>query len=223
MWNKGWDKLFQRKLWGKYPCEELVRYISKTFKKKNKTNIKILELGCGTGANIFFLAKEGFSTYGIDGSKTALKFAEKYLISEKLKAKLSLGDIIKLPYKSNFFDCVIDIECLYSNLIEDTKKILIEVHRVLKKNAVFFSKTFATGISGQSSGIPYAEEKFTFKKIPQSPLYSDYGVIRLTDEKNIKNIYSLFDEINYDYIIRTQNSRKDFIKEWIIKAKKLKK
>jgi len=220
MWDEGWDKLFKRKSWGKYPCEELVRYISKIFKDRNKSNIKILELGCGTGANIFFLAKEGFSSYGIDGSKTALEIAEKYLVSEKLKASLSLGDIVKLPYKNNYFDCVIDIECIYSNYLKDTKKILNETLRVLKNKGFFFSKTFSTGMSGQKSGVLFNKEKFTFKKLPNSPLQSDYGLIRLTDEKDIMNIYSMFDEINYDYIIRTQNNRKDLIKEWLIKAKK---
>jgi ubiquinone/menaquinone biosynthesis C-methylase UbiE len=220
MWNSGWDKLFKRKTWGKYPCEELVRYIFNNFKKK-KSNIKILELGCGTGANIFFLAKEGFSTFGIDGSKTALKIAEKYLKSEKLKAKLSHGDIIKLPYKSNYFDCVIDVECIYSNSLNDTTKILNETVRVLKKRGLFFSKTFSTGISGQKSGIPIDKEKFTFLKLPNSPLQADYGLIRLTDEKDLKKIYSMFGEITYDYIIRTQNNRKDLIKEWLVKARKI--
>lgn len=221
MWDKGWEKLFRRKSWGKYPCEELVRYISKTFKNKNKSKIKILELGCGTGANIYFLAKEGFSTYGVDGSKTALRIAKKYLISEKLKANLILGDVINLPYKDNYFDCVIDIECIYSNTLKDTKKILNETLRVLKKKGFFFSKTFSTGISGQKSGILLNKEKFTFKKLPDSPLHADYGVVRLTHEKDIKHIYSMFEEVNYDYIIRTQNNRKDLIKEWLIKAKKI--
>ena len=46
-------------------------------KKKIKKRLKILEVGCGTGANLSFFIEEGFNTYGIDGSKVAIKLAKK--------------------------------------------------------------------------------------------------------------------------------------------------
>ena len=80
MWNSGWDKIFKDNEWGKYPCEELIRFISRKFHvSKNRKIIKILEVGCGAGANIWFLSREGFDVYGVDGSKYALKKAQKLL------------------------------------------------------------------------------------------------------------------------------------------------
>ena len=67
MWNKGWDEIFSKKDWGRYPDLSVVRFIlGKTRKKIKKNKIKVLEVGCGTGANLSFLAKEGFKTYGLD-------------------------------------------------------------------------------------------------------------------------------------------------------------
>ena len=40
-------------------------------------------MGCGTGANLSFFIEEGFNTYGIDGSKIAIKLAKKKLKKEK--------------------------------------------------------------------------------------------------------------------------------------------
>ena len=70
MWDKGWDKIFSTQEWGKYPGEELIRFIARNFyAAPNRKDIRILEVGCGTGANLWFLAKEGFNAFGIDGSQ----------------------------------------------------------------------------------------------------------------------------------------------------------
>jgi hypothetical protein len=31
MWDKGWDKIFSTAEWGKYPGEELIRFIARNF------------------------------------------------------------------------------------------------------------------------------------------------------------------------------------------------
>ena len=60
--NLIWDKIFKSKGWGKYPAEDLVRFIAKNFdKKKKKSKINILEIGCGPGGNLSYFAKEGFN------------------------------------------------------------------------------------------------------------------------------------------------------------------
>ncbi len=223
MWNKGWDNLFDAQEWGKYPSEELIRFIARKFYKKNdKSSVKILEIGCGTGANIWYLAREGFSAYGLDGSKVALTKAEERLNSENLKFKLIHSDAIKIPFSNNFFDAVIDIECIYANNLESTSKIINEVYRVLKNNGYFFSKTFMTGMSGSDSGIRLEGEENTFLKIDNSPLHNQYGIIRLTSEEEIPKIYGKFQNLNWDYIYRTDNNKKDKIGEWLITCSKVK-
>jgi 2-polyprenyl-3-methyl-5-hydroxy-6-metoxy-1,4-benzoquinol methylase len=73
-WNSGWDDIFRKHEWGKYPSENLVRYVGRNFYTvKDRSAITILEVGCGTGANLWYLAREGFSVYGIDGSNVAIE------------------------------------------------------------------------------------------------------------------------------------------------------
>lgn len=57
-----WNSVFKNQEWGKYPSEDLIRFIARNFYSiKNRLDVKVLEIGCGPGANIWFLAREGFS------------------------------------------------------------------------------------------------------------------------------------------------------------------
>jgi SAM-dependent methyltransferase len=65
--SKVWDKLFSSKSWGKYPSIQLVKFIaSKYYNMKDRSSINILEIGCGPGGNLWYLAREGFKVSGID-------------------------------------------------------------------------------------------------------------------------------------------------------------
>ena len=70
MINNEWEEIFKTQGWGKYPPEELIRFIARKYSHEpNRKSIKILEIGCGPGANIWYLAREGFTVYGIDEVK----------------------------------------------------------------------------------------------------------------------------------------------------------
>ena len=222
MWNSGWDKIFKENEWGKYPDMSIVRFISKKFyNKKKRKKISILEVGCGTGANLSFFAKEGFNTYGVDGSKIAIKIATKKLKKDNLKADLIVSDIKKLPYRSGVFDCVVDCECLYSNSFSETILILKEINRVLKKKGFFLSKTFAQGTYGDGNGIKLSNEKNTYVSISKGAFRKGYGIIRISTLKDIKNLYrKSFTIENIEYVHRSIKGMKKVIKEWVISMKK---
>ena len=219
MWDKGWDKIFSSNEWGKYPGEELIRFIARNYYSvPDRNRINILEVGCGTGANLWYLAREGFNVFGIDGSQIAVKEALAYLKDNGLTAKIEQGDAMKLPYPDGFFDSVIDVECIYANSLKDTKVILSEIYRVLKPSGTIFSKTFATGMSGESTGTRLIDEFNTFITMPDGPLRADYGIIRLTSEDEILKIYNLFSDLRYDLVTRTDKRQSNIIPEWVIQG-----
>lgn len=55
-------------------CESLLRHAFGV-----KGEVKVLEVGCGTGANLWMMAKEGLQVYGLDSGKTAIDLAEIHL------------------------------------------------------------------------------------------------------------------------------------------------
>ena len=73
----------------------------------------------------------------------AIEIAKQRLSLENLKATLIIGDIINLPFETNYFDGIIDVECIYCNNWENTEIILQEIQRTLKTKGLFYSRTFA--------------------------------------------------------------------------------
>ena len=76
------------------------------------------------GASTWFLAREGFSVDGIDGSAVIINRLLERLRDENLDASVISGDISDLPYPVQYFDCVIDIACLMCNDPDSTRRIL---------------------------------------------------------------------------------------------------
>jgi len=135
--KKGWDRIFKEKgkVWVK-PQENIPK-LSRKWKKEGMK--RILDLGCGTGRHLVYLAKKGFEAYGIDIAEEGIKIARKWLEKENLRADLKVGDIYKtLPYKDGFFDAVICIRTLNHGKIEWIRKAIKEMHRILKPNGYVF-------------------------------------------------------------------------------------
>ena len=130
-------KVFKEKgkVWVK-PQEDIPK-LSRKWKKEGMK--RILDLGCGTGRHLVYLAKKGFEAYGIDIAEEGIKIARKWLEKENLRADLKVGDIYKtLPYKDGFFDAVICIRTLNHGKIEWIRKAIKEMHRILKPNGYVF-------------------------------------------------------------------------------------
>jgi SAM-dependent methyltransferase len=218
MWNKGWDEVYKQNLWGKYPPEELIRFIASNFNKvEDKKCVKVLEVGSGTGANIWYLTREGFDVTGIDGSKVGVERTKERLAEEELYANLICGDIESLPFESDYFDCVIDNECIYANSYFDSDKIMAEIKRVLKVNGLFYSKTFMIGSFGYGKGDNHNNEQHTFVNLSEGTSRANYGVIRFTSEEDIQNLYGKYFYVsNYEYVKRSINGRSNEIAEWVI-------
>ncbi len=97
---------------------------------KGKTG-KLLDLGCGNGELVKYLkerlGKNSFKFYGVDLSKVNIKRS-----GLKKAAQANLES--KLPFKDNCFDVVILQEVIEH--LRNRKRIVSEIHRVLKKNGV---------------------------------------------------------------------------------------
>ena len=104
--------------------------------KNNNSNLtkplQILDIGCGSGANLFWLKEYG-AVYGIDISEFAIDCAKK----RELK-NLTVGSAEELSYEDNYFDFVFSVQ-VFCNIPENDLKAWEEAYRVLKPGGYFIS------------------------------------------------------------------------------------
>lgn len=126
-----------------YPNEAMITFIAQNWFSTpfmDRKGIRILEVGCGSGANLWMLAKEGFSVFGLDSSSSGLQLASSHLHGKwGVEATLSVGSVTDLPYEDGYFDAVIDVVTLQHLNLDDSNRALSEIRRVLRPQGKFFS------------------------------------------------------------------------------------
>lgn len=217
MWDPIWEEIFRSREWGKYPSEDLIRFVARNFYQvTDRSSISILEVGCGTGANLWYLAREGFSFSGIDGSKTAIEKAAQRLDCEcpdwRMRGELKVGDIGHLPYADACFDAVIDNEAISCNGFTDAKRIYAEIARVLKGGGRFYSRTFADKCWGDGTGESLGAGSW---RCSEGPL-AGKGVVRFTAQADIPALTAAFELNSLELLTWTCDNQRHIIREWLI-------
>lgn len=113
-----WEKLHSSREWGKYPADDLIRVVMRTFKNKNSNQQSVLELGFGGGANLAFFVNEGFNVYGVEGSPSAVKITNSRLeglVKADQHFELVAQNFMNLSWPDHSFDIVVDYCAIYAN------------------------------------------------------------------------------------------------------------
>ncbi len=103
----------------------IIRLIKKWVGKK--TNLKILDAGCGTGGLMDQLANVG-EVSGIDFSLVAVRF------SKARGHRVIRANVEKIPFPPKTFDLLTSIDVIYHKAVGDDLKALSEFKRVLRPN-----------------------------------------------------------------------------------------
>lgn len=205
-YQRVWEELFSSRDWGKYPPEDLIRFMARNFKSAEKRiQSTILEVGCGTGANVWFLCKEGFNVFGIDSSETGIKLAKDKvsqmgLARDDTVLDLRVGNFVKLPWEDGSVDAVIDIFAIYANPPSVIQQVIKEIYRVLRPGGLFYSKLWGTETTGYGSGARL--DRNTFDEIQIGPC-AGMGVSCFFDIEEITETFDLFVFDNIQRVTKT--------------------
>jgi len=130
------------------------RYIATVLNSLKLSNVKILDVGCGTGATTSFLKFWG-NVKAIDSSPLAVKFSRQ----NSVDAQLVTGG--KLPFKGNSFDLIALFDVLYHKKVKPPV-ILAEIKRVLKVGGyVLVTDCALPQLWSEHDGAMEARERFT--------------------------------------------------------------
>jgi SAM-dependent methyltransferase len=189
-WDPVWETVYRSRAWGQYPGEDVIRFVKGRFSQAtDRSQVRLLEVGCGSGANLWFMAREGFCTHGVDGSETAVALARERLDREcpgwsAAGGRVQAGEAERLPYPDNHFDGVLDVVAVCYCGFEEAQQAYREMARVAKPGARLFSRMFARGCWGDGTGEPAGRDAW---KCSEGPLQG-FGATRFADESEVEEL-----------------------------------
>ena len=134
----------------------------------------ILDSGCGSGETIIEIAEKFPSCdfYGIDLSNPLLEIANEKKQKANLtdRVKFLKADVQDIPFPSNYFDLVININMMH--LMNEPLTMLNEIVKVLKPEGLFFISDLKRSVLG-----------FLEKEIKSS--YSGYEAKEIIEKSNL--------------------------------------
>ena len=212
-----------------YPAEELLRFLGRHYFSKTtpaeRAGVRVLEIGCGSCANLWMISREGFDAYGIDLSAQAIELGKMMLERWNAKATLAVGSMTELPYDAGFFDVVCDVYSSNCLAEQDYVRCLSEVHRVLKPGGLFFSYIPSAASDAFKDHAPSKKlDEWTLDGIlrPTAPFTGNTYPFRFTTAEHSRE---LFDEagleVSYlETVGRTYRDRQEYFEFLSIVANK---
>jgi cyclopropane fatty-acyl-phospholipid synthase-like methyltransferase len=204
-----WEKLHQQSRFRpKYPAESIVQFVFRNFKRDGSS--KVLDLGCGAGRHVYFMANENIDTYGVDVSRDGVAYTHELLEKNGLHASLKVGSVDDIPYENEYFDGVICYGVLYYCKIEQIKKAVKEIHRVLKTGGLLY--LVVRDINDYRYGQGKEIENNTFlisEDDDKKSAFSENGMMmHFFTEAEIKDLFNTFKDTTIDKVIVTHENGK---------------
>jgi SAM-dependent methyltransferase len=144
-WNRAFLANTHLSVW---PWSDLVSYVNR-YAKPEQGFWRVLELGCGVGANVPLFLKLGVNYFAIEGSEAAVKMM--HLAYPDLAERIVVGDFTQGIAFPGPFDLVVDRSAITHNTTESISKALGIVFSRLRPGGKFL------GIDWFSTDYPEAQ------------------------------------------------------------------
>ena len=177
-----------------WPFSDLVSAVFTATAGRDRSQIRVLEVGAGAGNNVVFLAEAGFQVSAQDLSPSAIAYAERRLAERGLSAELAVGDLVDLPYADASFDLVLDRGAFTQNNVANVTRAAAEAHRVLVPGGTLMcfdlmgaghpDKRFGREVS------PHTYDDFT------GGVFQSVGLTVFVDEADIAAIFAPFETVD---------------------------
>lgn len=139
-----------------------------------KAGARILDAGCGCGANMLFLRQYG-TVSGIDISKRAVHYSQQ----RRLKS-VNFGSINKIPFNDKSFEIVTNFDVLGSIEVSE-EKALSEFYRVLKPGGYLLLRVSAyPSLYSKHDKVVHTARRYTKTRLINALEKQSFRIIRCT-------------------------------------------
>lgn len=140
--------LFSKPPWDTgIPAPELVRAIA------DRPPGRALDLGCGTGTNVRYLAEHGWQPTGLDFVPSAIAQARRRL--GPLAADLRVADVTRLSGLDfpGLFDLALDVGCFHSLTADGQRSYAFGLERWLQPGGIYLLYAWQPGPGSKGRGL----------------------------------------------------------------------
>jgi SAM-dependent methyltransferase len=173
LWEDSFDEQIARGAYNTAPVEALIRSVAYWLRDQPKSErpLHFLEMGCGAGPTLVWLAQKGIRVSGVDIATNALELARQNLArhgySERV-GSLTEASVSAVPFDDGSFDGIIE-SCVFQHLPKaDRIGAFREVARLLRPGGLFV-------------GHVLADAHTTFQNKKNEQLADDPGSLHLAD------------------------------------------
>ena len=146
---------------------------------------KCLDLGCGIGQYTKELMSYGYEVTSADISNISLEKVKEF--NDNI-VKVDMKE--ELPFSENEFDLVFANLSIHYFSDEDTKKLMLEIKRILKEEGLFIGSV--NGIQG------YEKIKDTAVELEKHYWFNKNKYVRLFDKDDLEKYLDVFDVLNIE-------------------------
>jgi len=181
VWEASFEEQVARRAYNTAPVEAVARtvsyYLRARFSPGDLADLDFLEMGCGAGSNLIWLAQKGMRVSGVDISATALSLARRSLVAAGYADRI--GRLVEcsvgcIPFEDTSFDGIVEA-CVFQHLQRPEREAAFrEVRRLLKPGGLFVGYMLDIGHT-------------VFQKKSSEQLAEDPGTLMLKEGKS--NIY----------------------------------
>lgn len=175
-----------------YPSEEVVQFIFRNFRRDGTE--RALDLGCGAGRHLFFMAKSQMLAYGMDISDEGISYIRRVAETEGLMIPTIRGEIQDLPFENDFFDAILCYGVLYYCKMQEIEQSFREMWRVMKKGAQALVVVRTTSDYRYGKGLPVGKNTFIVYEENQekSSFYENGMQMHFFEKEEIEKLAETF-------------------------------
>lgn len=217
IWEQEWDKIYQQQGEVQFGVLPTVIIAKDIFKKNDCKDI--MDLGCGTGRHSIYLAQHGFNVYATDISDTGIEVTKAKANELNLtNIQYKQHDMRDIDFSDDFFQGILCVWTTGHGNLEDARKNVNEIYRVLKPSGIVVIDYVSTEDINYGKGEEIDKDTFINNVEGEENIPHHYST-----EEEIRDLYSSFSNIHInkvDYDFFDKHGNKHTIKAFVVIARK---
>lgn len=183
-----------------WPWSDVVSYV-KRYANPSAESFKVLELGCGAGANIPFFKSLDVEYHAIEGSKSIVeKLHEKF---PEYKENIVIGDFTTMELKEDFYDLILDRGSLTHNSTTAITTCLKNVYNSLKKDGKYIGIDWFSTVHSDFNHGEEVEGDFNTRTNMIDGQFVNLGNVHFSDKDHLGELFADFTFLILEHKVHT--------------------